>query len=147
MAGRPPKTAAQHKIDGTFRNTRHKKRAEQSFRAGVPTMPEGMSNDAEAMWLMIVDQVPHEVLCTLDVYALQDCCQWYALSRAYHRQLQRDPIDKDILKAASIASQKLLAYSSRFGLTPTDRARIKAPPPTDEELDPIAAVLKMTQAG
>lgn len=110
-------------------------------------MPDGMGPDAERMWTEIVQQVPDEVLSTLDAFALEDCCRWYALSIAYHRQLTADPLDREIGKLAAVASQKLLAYASRFGLTPTDRARIKAPPPASDDIDPIAAIVKMTQAG
>jgi phage terminase small subunit len=147
MGGRPPKTSAQHKADGTYRKDRQGRRAEAMFRPGAPQQPPGFDDDAKRIWKMIVDQVPSEVLSTLDAFALEDCCRWYSLLCKYHQLLADDPLEEQLLKSANEASKNFKQYCAKFGLSPVDRARIKAPPPASDDIDPIAAIVKMTQAG
>ena len=142
--GRPPKTAAQHKADGTFRKDRHGARAELAIRPGAPEMPDDLDEDGIGLWQKIIETLPAEVLSELDSYGLADCCRWWSVMVRCHRFVRDNPADKESISLLNTATNHFHKYSAKFGLSPVDRARLKSPPKQDDEFDPIAAVLKMT---
>jgi phage terminase small subunit len=142
--GRPPKTTDQHKADGTYRPGEHGVRVESQFGAGRPVMPADLDEHGAKMWDMVCQHMPLSVSSPLDEFALADCCRTWSLVRIYHELLRSDPLDKDVAKVLSQSQEKFLKWSARFGMSPVDRARLKAPAesaPADD--DPYATLLKV----
>jgi len=142
--GRPPKSVAQHKAEGTYRTTRHSVRAEMAIRSGVPEKPANLDEEGQRVWDKITSELPAEVLSTLDTFALADLARTWSLLCKYQQLVAQDPLDDKLSRLLNATQSIWLKYAARFGLSPTDRSRIKTPPQQSDELDPIAAVLKLT---
>jgi phage terminase small subunit len=142
--GRLPKSAAQHKAEGTYRTTRHASRAEMAIRAGVPEMPTDLDEEGRRVWERITSELPAEVLSKLDTFALADMSRTWSLLCKYQKLVADDPLDDKTARLLNATQGIWLKYAARFGLSPTDRSRIKTPPQQDDQIDPIAAVLKLS---
>ena len=131
MAGRPPKSTAEHKRNGTFKATRHGNRVDSLMSTGKPRMPKGLSLDAQAAWKLIVKELPPEALNPADCFALELACNSFAMAR------QAAKVGD--WKTQKEASLDFRGWASRFGLTPVDRAKIAAPVKEEgDELDDLA---------
>lgn len=162
MAGRRPKPAAIHQLNG---NPRHFSQAELNGSANPqpncdePEMPKGMSKAARREWRNIVPLLKQlRVLSNIDGKALAAYCESYALWETARNEYLSTGItfremfeDKDgvmrpgnIKKnpAVAIANDALKAMKTfliEFGLTPASRTRLKIERPKTE--DDLSAVL------
>ncbi len=132
MAGRPRKPVAAKILAGTFRPDRDGDPASQVQAAGVPEAPAHLDGEARACWDRIVPGLAASgVAAACDANALTAMCEWWALYRRLADALVAAPADRTICQlttAAAIANDKWAAMAGRFGLTPSDRAKLKAEP-------------------
>ncbi len=127
--GRPRKPTQAKVLEGTYRRDRDGDPA-AIVADGQPRPPKPLKGDALKLWQ---DLVPGFVAGGLvgerDSAALAGMCEWYARYRRLGDQLdQIDLDDKDIhaltLRVA-IAWDKFCQTAARFGLTPSDRAKLR----------------------
>ncbi len=133
MRGRPGKSIAQHKKDGTYRKDRHGSRAEGHFAHGKPEMPKGCPRPD--IWKKVLDTIPDAVASPADEIALLNLCRTEAAMEQAYESADFDTYLKLLAKS--------LALYTRFGMDPRSRSNIKiaeAPPAED---DPLNALLKL----
>lgn len=135
MAGRPPKPLKIHELNGTYRADRHSGSVAKSTGGKIPPMPQGMDNTARAMWRSVVS-TRGDWLAESDASALRSLCEAWALRCKCQKLVQADPTDKLKRTAFVQYHQECLKLFARFGMTPTDRARLGEQ--SAEEIDPAA---------
>lgn len=130
--GRPRKPVAAHLLDGTYREDRH---GNSFLPGGEPTKPDWLSPEANELWDLIVPQLSG-IATAVDAAELAALCDWWALYRIARRTLaeisdrkSRSYYDAQILVGA--AWKQFSAIASKFGLTPSDRARLQVSPPEE----------------
>lgn len=141
MAGRPPKPTAQHKVEGTYNSTRHKARIDGTFETGKPAKPESLSGRASLCWDLIVAGTPDSVLCLVDGLSLEAAARWFAKWDEWMTNIEQNPGGYKGQILAGHAWNQFQTIASKFGLTPADRAKIKAPDGPGED-DPLVSLLK-----
>jgi len=135
--GRPRKPIAQHLLDGTYREDRH---GNSFLPDGEPVMPDWLSPEAQELWESIVPPlVKSGVATAVDAAELTALCDWWGLYRIARQSLasiedrkSRPYYDTQILAGAAFKQFNTIA--SRFGLTPSDRARLQVAEPPDTGL-------------
>lgn len=129
MPGRR-KSIEQHQLDGTYRADRHGAlTADDQPAAAPPPMPRGLKPNVAAKWAEAVTLLSG-VVKPRDTALLVELASWLAESAdlAEHRAGIK-PGDKGYLQymtARGITTDKLLQLSIRFGLSPSDRAKLRA---------------------
>jgi P27 family predicted phage terminase small subunit len=146
-SGRHRKPAAKLKLLGEYREDRHGDRFDDSHLDSAVEKPEGMNSVAERFWDSVVPGlVEAGYVKAIDQPQLRGMCEWWARyitasTWLSHRQT-RGALDgelKDvelIAKIHGMAQKAWAAFSavaSRFGMTPSDRAKLAAEP--KEEAD------------
>lgn len=129
--GRPRKPTAAHILDGTHRSDRHGEQADQWQPDGAPKMPAWLNNDAQTLWQELSPRlVESNVATCVDAAELAALCDWWARYREAARVA--DGIkDKQSTKfyrlsiLASMAWKNFATAGAKFGLNPSDRARLK----------------------
>lgn len=135
--GRPRKPIAQHVLDGTYRHDRH---ADTWQPTGEPETPDWLGPDAQALWQSIVPPlVASGVATALDAAELAALCDWWGMYRqAIDKLPTLDPDSKLYFKTQMIAVtsfKQFSAIASKFGLTPSDRAKLQVTPQKVSALD------------
>lgn len=141
MAGRPPKPTAQHKIEGTYNSTRHKDRIDDVFEQGVPEKPSTLKGRASEAWDLITSGTPDAILCLVDQLSLEAAARWFAKWDQWMTNIEETPGGYKEQILAGHAWNQFQTIASKFGLTPADRAKIKAPEGQKED-DPLVEMLK-----
>ena len=153
MAGRRPKPAHLHVVQGTHRPDRHgqKNAASAGFERGAPDMPDGLSDRAAAAWERIVPQLESAgVLALADSSALQVLCEAWADWMAARDSIERDGLTYTTestagglaIKANPAATMKadadrrIRAWLVEFGLTPSSRTKLAGAGKSDKPSDP-----------
>ena len=144
MKGRPPKTTAQHKAEGTFRTTRHRNRADANWSPMSPEPPDDLTPAAKQIWRSYMDGCPQEMLASIDGQMLATACQWGAMAYELTTYCAHNILEFEAQKAAARATDKFNALSSKLGMSPVDRARLKAPDPKSLDDDPLDSMLKIS---
>lgn len=143
--GRPPKPTERHKRDGTYRADRHGDRLESPTTAGAPDRPEWLSGEAEIWWDAIIACLPADVAGEADDFALALLCEKWAEWRKYSAALEHIEVtDKEHYKVAMLANmagKTVQGLLGKFGMTPSDRAKMKIVPPK-EEVDELELALR-----
>ena len=142
MRGRPPKSAAQHAADGTFRKDRHGSRAELQISPAKPTVPRGLPPEARALWRRVVAELPAEALSRLDGEALRAYCVAWSIYRRIEPLMVDNPTDKDIRIAWTAVLSTLDKLGQQFGWTPRSRSSLRLPAEADETADPFAEFIR-----
>jgi len=128
MAGRPPKPTELKLLDGTFRADRDGDPSTVKAE-GVAAPPRGLSRESRAFWNEIVPGLVTAGLAkACDAPQLAAMCQWYARARKWERALDREkPSSKthSMMVQVAIAWQNFDRVASRFGLTPSDRSKMR----------------------
>lgn len=132
--GRPPKAIALHKAEGTYRPTRHNKRAADA--TGAPRKPAAVRKDrvASHAWDLIVGSLPPHIFARVDALALEMACRWFSL---WQQAMTAGEVNR-----ADKASKRWEALASRLGCSPADRARLVLPPDPEEQ-DDLTDLLNM----
>lgn len=133
--GRPRKSIAEHKANGTYRPGKHgiEPQAEEPAEpAESIERPADLGEDAARAWDELV-QLLAGVIRRRDIPALKELARWTARSDRIAAELDKlKPGDKEfkaLLVAAGIATDKVSDLTKRFGISPADRAKLKAEAP------------------
>lgn len=126
--GRPRKPTEAHLLAGTYRADRHGPRpgdAEDGI--SPPAKPADLGGDAAALWDELAALLAGTVRAA-DALQLAELCRWWAtvrrirtaLDKAQPGSLRCSRLMGQISTAAAAADR----IASRFGLTPSDRAKL-----------------------
>lgn len=133
--GRPRKPTEKHVRDGTLRKDRHGSRTKQPKFDGEPERPAGLSADARKHWETIVPAlIAQGVAKSIDAPALAAMCeQWgeYCAAKRLKVYDLKEKRQRQMLINAALRAWRDLA--ARFGMTPTDRAKIEVQPDGEKE--------------
>jgi P27 family predicted phage terminase small subunit len=121
-------------LKGTYRPDRDGPAADALQATGTPALPEYLRGEPLAVWKVVVpDLVAQGVAGAWDTAALVSMCEWWGVYRRNMDALEKAEVGlktaKVLLAAASEASRQFQALAGRFGLTPSDRARLRVAPP------------------
>lgn len=143
MTGRPPKSTALHKAQGTFQPCRHGDRVDEILAVGEPTKPNDLDDDATWLWDLVCGSLPETARSILDTPLLLAMCEWWSLYRRYARRAQKgEGNEYNTLLMTVNAFKQFDGCASRFGLTPADRVRLKIQAPPLVPDDPLAQMMK-----
>lgn len=136
MAGRPAKPLKLKLLEGGYREDRDGQPSlAMATATGAPRKPADLDDVGSALWDVVCSQ-QKSYLSESDATALAALCQLWSLRARTLAMANRRPEDKDIrcsFLGYHNAAEKLLA---KFGLTPSDRARLGEVSPQD--FDPAA---------
>ncbi len=151
MKGRPPKSTAQHKAQGTYQKVRHANRLEVSTVSEIPTAPAGYSKEKAEMWHRIcTDLVEHNILSRADLNALTLYVDSIFIARAALATLEKEGYyiefaggNKRLHPAHRVymdATKQERALYDQFGQTPLARTRLKVEKEDKPEVDHLAEI-------
>jgi len=131
--GPKPKPAILHIADGTHRRDRHGDPAAIVASPGTPERPKELAGDAKKLWDAIVPGLVESGVATeRDAVELAEMCQWFKRYKKAAKECDRtaasNPYYRQLLLATKTAWGEFDGIASRFGLTPSDRARLKVEP-------------------
>ncbi len=139
--GSPRKPIEEHVRNGTYREDRHGPLPGASLPVGDEPVerlvkPDSLGGRAAEVWADLTGLLGG-VVRRRDVPALVELCRWVERSERIAKELDAmEPTDREfkgLLISAGIATDKVAVLTARFGLSPADRARIKA-----DRLAPVA---------
>jgi len=140
-AGRPPKPTAEKLLNGNP-GRRPISDDEPQF-DGVPVMPDWLDYYAQELWELVVsDLVTAGVAKSVDGPALAGMCMWWGIWRKFDQLIQEGDLEYKTVCRAAMGWKQFSAIASKFGMTPSDRVRLKVSDKPPEEDDPLAAILK-----
>jgi P27 family predicted phage terminase small subunit len=131
MRGRPRKPLPDLLLDGRYRSDRHGEPCEVWLPDGAPTMPDWLTDEARELWEALVPPLAQRGVATeIDAAELAAMCDWWKRYRQACRALD-DISDRQsntyyrtqILAGA--AWKNFSSAASRFGLNPSDRAKLR----------------------
>ncbi len=152
--GPPPKPTALKKLQGTYRPDRAA-RNEVTPQLGEPPCPRSLTGEARAEWRRVAPELVRlQVLAIVDAGRLADYCRAHALAiKAAGKAAQQGEVIETergparnpwhVIAQEARAQARLLAQE--FGLTPSSRSRVEAPPA--EAADEYAAMEATLAAG
>jgi hypothetical protein len=140
--GRPRKSVAEHKANGTYRPGKHGVEEPAVVQDGpvveVIERPEKLSEDAAKIWDELVELLKGSIR-RRDVPALVELCRWIARADKVADELDAvSPTDakfKALMIVAGIATDKVSDLTKRFGISPADRMKLR----TEVQSAPVAA--------
>jgi phage terminase small subunit len=125
--GRPRKPVEARILDGTYKPSRHGPPPDAGDEVAPPAKPADLDGDAAVLWDTIVPMLA-TVARERDAPMLAELCwQWAELRRIKAVIAKKKPGAKgynQLLVAAGICTDKFEKIASRFGLTPSDRAKL-----------------------
>ena len=125
--GRKRRAVEDRKLTGEYRADRHGPAPEEGGEAESLVRPSSLSTCAVLVWDELVGMLAG-VARKRDVPVLAELCRWVERSNRIAAALDAmQPTDKDfgrLLVSAGIATDKVDKLASRFGLNPTDRAKV-----------------------
>lgn len=137
--GRPPKPLAVLKMEGTYRADRHAGRG--PLTGGEPLRkPDCLPDAASWLWEEIY-RTRGPWLCGSDAASLRTLCMAFHFMRATETALLVDPTDKLARCAWSGYQAAFSQLGARFGLTPSDRARLGEDKPQRDADNELEAML------
>lgn len=129
--GRPRKPIQAKILDGSYREDRDGPIPPAT--GSPPESPAGLHGEALAFWGRVVpDLIERGVVAGSDTTALVLMCEWWALYRRLRDSLPPEGSlagQTQTITQMAIATDKFDRLASRFGLNPSDRARLRLPPP------------------
>lgn len=148
VRGPKPKSAAEHKLHGTFRTDRHGPVDHPMDNMdGEPVMPAGMPDQAVKLWKVIVPQLMKaKNAVEIDSTQLAAMCRWWAQYNELMSRVESEaPYDSEtdnkqwrLEKRARAAWSAFDSIASRFGMTPSDRARLRSDVKAPKGVDPLS---------
>jgi phage terminase small subunit len=135
--GRPPKTLAEHHLDGSFRKDRHQHLLEQSKQepAQIPR-PTNLDARAAAVWDAVLEHLPAGAVGQADIPLLIESLEWFATYREAMTALQSDITNSKARTAATASWDRFFGIIQQFGVTPASRQRLQAVSAPVEPLHP-----------
>lgn len=151
MTGRPPKPNAVKKLTGS----RHVNTTEPKAPTGRPKCPKHLSDAARKQWRILVPVLAKmKVLTLADADALALYCTALARWIDAEKHLEEDgvvvkspngyPIQNPFLAVSNKAHEQIERLGARFGLNPSDRARLHVVP--EKEVDELDKFMNYTGA-
>ena len=136
---RPRKPMAKLKLHGGYREDRHGNRQAEIAANGKPVMPRGLSKHAKSHWKSVVeDLIRMDIAKRIDTPALQSMCEWWAEWKMLQSGEAGIAGYKRLIQM-SMCHKQWRDLASRFGLTPSDRAKLTVD--NTEPNDPAAEFL------
>lgn len=133
---RPKKPTALLKFEGDYYASRHGDRSGEPQFDGKPTPPDNLTGAALEYWHQLAPGLTQSGVATqLDSLALGNLCWWVVESERL-KALPLDERPEKWLYLVQVADKAVRDYMARFGLTPSDRAKINVVP--QEASDPAA---------
>lgn len=129
--GRPSKPTDAHKRDGTYKKSRHGNRVPDSDFAEATDLncPDDLSGHASEAWLRIIGVLPKERLKQADAELLAGMCHWLGeFSKIREAMRGMEVTSQNYYKLTILAQMTWKAFkdcAGSFGMTPSDRARLK----------------------
>jgi P27 family predicted phage terminase small subunit len=128
--GRHKKPVELKILEGTFRRDRDGD-PDAPVAGGEALMPKSLKGDARKFWQAYVpDLISRGLARTVDTPALTAMCEWWARYRRYAAALDKTRANlkggQGILTRCVMASKQFEGLATRFGLTPCDRAKLRA---------------------
>ena len=134
MAGRRPKSSADHKRDGTFRADRHGNRADLKLPPATNREPpEDMAAEGKELWHRVVESMPKESFTLISREGLVAYCEAWLMLRLVTPIAFADPSDKNKRIAWKSAIETVDKLGRQFGWTPSAAASIKTQPVDNEQ--------------
>jgi len=138
--GRPPKPIAVHVSQGTYRRDRHGARGPTT--GGEPLRkPDDLGDDASALW-DAVTSTRAAWLCSSDAAALRTLCDTWGFLRACQRLLADDATDRNARCAWGAYYAAFNTLAAKFGLNPSDRARLGGDKPERDARSELEELLR-----
>lgn len=143
---RPRKPTESLKTDGTFRKDRHGDRLDASHEFfAIPSSPTNLGKDGKKLWDMVVDELAAaKVVSELDAPALQAMCQWWQryldITAAIADMQIEDEEVEQLENRARRAWQSFDKVAARFGMTPSDRAKLVTAPKEGCDESPLSSL-------
>jgi hypothetical protein len=125
---RPPKSTAELKLHGNYREDRHGDRCDESMAIGEPQKPDDLEEIESWAWDIVIGGLLPAAKAQIDAPLLIGLCRWYARWCEYDRRMRAGEGDeyKNLVMAAT-AWKAFERCASRFGMSPADRAKLKLP--------------------
>lgn len=158
MAGRRPKPAAMHRLNGNpsmLRKGEIDGSENPEPETALPEMPKGLPKAAKREWRQITPLLlANGLLTRVDGRSLAEYCRWCAIAERAQKELDEkgytfttkfqdkddNIIDGDIKANPSFsqlaqASKMMKSYLIEFGLTPASRRNLKISKPAENAMD------------
>lgn len=131
-AGRPRKPDEMKILDGTWRADRDGDPSADVVADGEPVPPSFLKGEALRFWREVVPGlVASGIAKARDSYQLAELCTWWARHRRLSRMIDTaknaDKRLHSLILMAGIAWMNFDKIAVRFGLTPSDRAKLRLP--------------------
>lgn len=131
--GRPRTPTAILELQGDCTPSRHGYRGAEPKPEGEPKKPLGLPLAASDHWDEHIPRlVKMGVARSVDAPALEIMCRWWARMK----ELETQEPDYRNLTLLAMCSKQWKDYASRFGMTPSDRAKLSTG--SEEDHDPAA---------
>ena len=127
--GRPKKPIAAHLLEGTNRSYHDVDSQWQPD--GAPEMPAWLKDDARELWKELAPRlIGSKVATSVDAAELAALCDWWARYREASKVADEveDKQSTEFYRCsilASMAWKNFATAAAKFGLNPSDRARLK----------------------
>ena len=132
----PPKPHALHIAEGSFRKDRHGSPDEIVYADGDPSPVRKLTGEALKFWNRVVpDLVSMKVAATVDSDALTQMAECHALVLSAHEKVQENPIGRSERTSYLAYLAEWGRWAGRFGMTPSDRARLRVEKPKKSGLE------------
>ncbi len=126
---KPRKPIESHVRDGTYRADRHGPLTDDLDTAAPPVKPADLTGDAAEVWDRLVGLLAGIVRESDGPY-IAEACQWWAELRRIRAALAKMTPGKhgygSLIGTAATCSKEVDRLLTRFGLTPVDRAKLRA---------------------
>lgn len=142
-SGRLPKPTALLRLQGTDRKDRHhdRRKGEPPLTGdgSLPSPPEGLKEDVRAAWEELGESIKFRIFSREDLTAFRTFATMWATWKKLADHIDREGVTAEsemkdgrvVMKLSPEASMwsdlngKLLQYFARFGMTPSDRTRVR----------------------
>lgn len=150
MAGRPPKSKAQHQLEGTYRKDRHEKRGTklELVQLGI-SCPSSITGDAKKVWDSVIPELAKAGLITLvDAPQLEHAFRCYQYAMTCRATIEKKGGIVKYLASLEFREKNLadeeLKYMQewerilwKYGMTPVEASKIKNNVQKEEDDDSI----------
>lgn len=123
---RPPKSIAELKLHGNYREDRHGARADiEEVVSGVPDKPPGLNEHESWMWDLVIEEYGDEgPVRRIDTAALLQACRLWGLLQQSQAEAASDPTDKNLRCAVTSYYAAWDRAAAKLGITPRDRRSV-----------------------
>jgi phage terminase small subunit len=123
-----------HLVEGTIIPCRHADRALEPQPGPLTVVPRGLSKDAKKWWQDRVTRLAEIGVATeADVESLVAMAECWAALQAAIKAVRISPLDKESRIAFLAYNEAFSKWASKFGLTPSDRAKVTIIPLQEAE--------------